>query len=280
MSPILQPQQDFPIVRQIANHNDATLYYVEAVVRDADGVLIDRVQLVSQGDQRYQKRYRVPVDRSGAGAYISIVTSVYTDSGYTTKSPNYGDEENTYLIFDRLANRGGGSGGGNLDQGDIRRIIREELEKQKEIEDTEEKQKVEVPEPLEIPDYTPSLNLMLESMASIRELISKIPTEKVDTYPILEGIQNLAIAIDDKPVTPETNIGPIVESMQEIADGLGKELENEKKEMDNFKKELKEIIVEELNSIEFTQEIPVSKIGIKRAEKEPPKQYDLRKFVS
>lgn len=88
MSVILQPQSSFPIVRQIANHLDATVYYVRAVVRDADGTTIATVDLASKGSQRYQTRYRVPVDSSGQGAYISIITSVYTDAGYTTKSPN------------------------------------------------------------------------------------------------------------------------------------------------------------------------------------------------
>ena len=281
MSPILQPQQDFPIVRQIANHNDATVYYVQAVVRDADGVLLDTVNLVSQGNQRYQKRYRVPVDRSGAGSYISIVTSVYTDSGYTTKSPNYGDEENTYLIFDRLVNRGGGYTGGNLDQSDVRRIIREELAKQKEAEDKEEKKEIEFPEFPEVPNYTPSFNLILESMASLREVVSKIPTEKVDTYPILEGIQNLAVAIDDKPVTPETEIEPIMEAIDEIKEDIKKDMAEEKAKTDKFHQELKDLIIEELAKVEFTQEMPVT-LKRNKPEKveEPAKQYDLRKFVS
>ena len=280
MSPILQPQQDFPIVRQIANHLDATTYYVEAVVRDADGVLLDRVQLVSQGDQRYQKRYRVPVDRNGFGSYISIVTSVYTDSGYTTKSSNYGDEENTYLVFDRLLNRGGGGYSGP-DASDIRRIFREEFEKQKEAEDDTEE--AEAPEPIEIPDYTAELKKLSVSLSEILVSVKKIPTKEVDIYPVLEGIQNLAVAIDEKEVTPETELEPILDGIREVSDKLTEQFNVEKKGMEDFKTELKEIVIEEINNIEFTQEVPVSKIGIKRAEKqqqEQPKQFDLRKFVS
>ncbi len=52
MSVILQPQSSFPIVRQIANHLDSTVYYVRAVVRNADGDIIDTVNLASQGSQR------------------------------------------------------------------------------------------------------------------------------------------------------------------------------------------------------------------------------------
>lgn len=283
MSTILQPQQDFPIVRQIANHTDATVYYIEAVVRDADGVLLDRVQLVSQGEQRYQKRYRVPVDRTGAGSYISIITSVYTDAGYTTKSSNYGDEENTYLIFDRLTNRGGGGGSINLEQGDIRRIIREELDKQKEAEDAEEEDDVEeeLPEPIEIPRYDSelrSINSMLQKLAAA---VQQIPTDKVDTFPILEGIQNLANAIDDKEVTPETELEPVLNSMDELKIVFEKEMSEEKKKTDKFHQDIKKLIVEELAKVEFTQEMPVTlKRNKPEQTEEPAKQYDLRKFVS
>lgn len=286
MSPILQPQQDFPIVRQIANHTDATVYYVEAVVRDADGNILDSVRLVSQGDQRYQKRYRVPVDRSGSGAYISIITSVYTDAGYTTKSPNYGDEENTYLIFDRLVNRGGGSGGGNLEQGDIRRIIREELDKKDEEEDDTEDE-VEAPEPIDIPRYDSELSSITTMLTELAIAVGEIPTEKVDIYPILEGIQNLAIAVDDKEVTPETDLEPVMDMVEEIADAVSKKLDEQNSLNEKNKEELKKTIIETIQdgmeNTEFTQETMIRPKRMNRpkeGETTEPKTFNLKKFVS
>src|SRR5947209_2026571 len=111
MSLILHPQNSFTVVRQIANHLDTDTNYVRAVIRNAyTDAIIDTLDLTDKGSQRFSKNWQVPADPSGQGFYISIVTSVYTDSGYTTKNPNYGDEENTYLVQDRvpLARHGGG----------------------------------------------------------------------------------------------------------------------------------------------------------------------------
>ncbi len=87
MSLVLQPQKSFTVVRQIANHLDSATYYVRAVIRNAyTDELIETLDLTSRGSQRFSKNWQVPADPSGEGFYISIVTSVYTDSGYTTKS--------------------------------------------------------------------------------------------------------------------------------------------------------------------------------------------------
>ncbi len=129
MSVILQPLVDFGLSRQIANHLDTGTYYVQAKVYDVDGVLIDTVNLTDKGSQRFQTRWRVPADTSGQGKYVSVVTSVYTDSGYTSKSENYGDEETTYLIFDRVMPAMRGGGGGSLSRRDIRDVVAEELDK-------------------------------------------------------------------------------------------------------------------------------------------------------
>src|SRR5688572_8979423 len=109
----LQPQAYFTVVRQIANHTDTNTYYVRAVVRNAyTDEIIATLDLTDKTGQRFKKDWHVPGDPSGQGFYISIVTSVYSDNGYTTKSDSYGDEENTYLVQERVLPlmRGGGGG--------------------------------------------------------------------------------------------------------------------------------------------------------------------------
>lgn len=209
MSVILQPQTAFPLVRQIANHLDATTYYVRAVVRDAAGQTIDTVALASQGSQRYQTSWQVPADPSGQGRYISVVTSVYTDSGYTTKSDNYGDEETTYLIFDRVmpAMRGGGSGG--IDSRTLRRVIAEELDKR-------------APEPIQFPKQ-PEMRWgeVLTAIREATEAIRAIPTDKVDLSGVLRSIEALAAKIDAKEVTPETDLTPVLEAIKDAQKSIG-----------------------------------------------------------
>lgn len=105
----LEPREFFTIARQIADHTDSTTYFVRAVVRNArTDALLETVDLTDQGSQRFSKEYQVPADTSGLGFYISITSSVYTDSGFTTKSENYGDEANIYLVQQRNQNLGGG----------------------------------------------------------------------------------------------------------------------------------------------------------------------------
>lgn len=122
---LLRPQRNFTVVRQLANHLDTSTYYVRAVIRDAfTDEILATLDLDDKGSQRFSKNWQVVADPSGLGREISIVTSVYTDSGYTTKSENYGDEENSHLIEDA---RIGGMGGGGVDYYVIRKIIQEEL---------------------------------------------------------------------------------------------------------------------------------------------------------
>lgn len=205
MSVILQPQVSFPLVRQIANHLDATTYYVQAVVRDANGTIIDTVNLASQGDQRYQTSWQVPADTSGQGRYISVVTSVYTDANYTTKSSDYGDEETTYLIFDRVmpAMRGGGSG---VDARTVRRIIKEELEN------------IPKPEKVKIPkQQMPEMRWddVLAEVQDLKEALSKVPTTETDITPIEERLGEVLQKIEDKEVTPGTDLTPLIEALTE-----------------------------------------------------------------
>lgn len=210
MSIILQPQRSFPIVRQIANHLDATSYFVQAIIRDAAGNILDTVNLDAKGSQRYQSAWQVVADPSGQGRYISIVTSVYTDSGYTTKSENYGDEETTYLVFDRVMPSIRGGGGG-LDSGTTRRIVSEELGKI--VEKIPKPKKVKIPEQK---DYEERLQELATSVAYLSDLVEKLPTEKTSVQPVLTGLQTLAQIIQNKEVTPETDLSPVLMGMEEL----------------------------------------------------------------
>lgn len=95
----LHPKETFTIVRQIEDHTDSGTYYVQAVVRNAKtDALLSTINLDDKGNRRFSKTYIVPADPSGEGVWITILTSVYTDSGYTTKSQNYADKMESYLV--------------------------------------------------------------------------------------------------------------------------------------------------------------------------------------
>jgi len=238
MSVILQPQVPFPLVRQIANHTDGTVYYVRAVIRNAAGDIIDAVNLASQGGQRYQASWRVPADTSGQGAYISVVTSVYVDSGYTSKSENYGDEETTYLIFDRVmpAMRGGGGG---LARRDVRDVIREELAKLPQPE------KIEI-----IPDF-PEMKWgdVLSNIAYLADAVEKLPKEQTSLEPLKAPLEAIKRAIEEKPVTKAADLSSVVSAITELKAQvveLGKEQNLSADELRNYMEGMEQTLSEKI----------------------------------
>ena len=219
MSLVLHPGNHFTVVRQIENHLDAATYYVQAVIRNAyTDAVIETLDLTSRGSQRFSKNWLVPADPSGQGFYISIVTSVYTDSGYTTKSDNYGDQETTYLIEDRVL-RGGGGGG--LDAYTIRRILKEELAKaaptfegiygaigalQREIN--------------RIPKESPEMrwNELLGVVQGLQQALAPLAT----SASLKDAVAQLDTAIRDKEVMPETDLTPLTQQLEHGFDQLAR----------------------------------------------------------
>ncbi len=202
----LRTAGNFTVVRQISNHLDTDTNYVRAVIRNAyTDVIIDTLDLTDRTGQRFSKNWRVPGDPSGEGFYISIVTSVYSDSGYTTKNANYGDEENTYLVADREgALRGGGSG---VDARTVRRIIQEEIAK------------IEKPEKVEFPEFPKAqevkFDTVLSAIEGLKTALKPEKPEKIDFKPVYDSLQTILNAVEEKEVTPVTNLEPILQAIDE-----------------------------------------------------------------
>jgi len=187
-------QQNFTIVRQVPDHTDSTTYYVQAVIRNArTDVTIATLNLTDKGSQRFKSDWRVPADTSGEGFYVSVITSIYTDSGYTTKAASYGDDENTYLITDRIRNKNGSGGQGSLSLRDIRDIVKEEIQKAK-------------PEPIKIPDYKETdLSEVLKAIKVVENKIKPVLIPKVDLRPIKASLVGLKRSVDLAPLMSKIN---------------------------------------------------------------------------
>lgn len=196
----LNPREAFTIVRQIEDHTDSTTYYVRAVVRNAKtDALLATVDLVDQGNRRFSNQYLVPVDVSGQGFWISILTSVYTDSGYTTKSPNYGDKMETYLVQDRFnANLGGVGGGPDIDYKKIKKLITDAMSEMQPHEPKVVTITKEVVKEVRVPE------------------VKIVETQTVqDLSPILKAIKQVGQKVDDKeiPEPPEFDPQPILDTL-------------------------------------------------------------------
>lgn len=184
----LYPGNNFAFVRQIADHTDSTTYYVRVVIRDAyTDAIIETLDLDSKGSQRYSKQWKVPADPSGQGFYVSVVSSVYTDSDHTTKSTDYGDEENTYLVVDRPRNLGGGS---SLVGRDVSDIVRKE-----------------------IADIVPSISKMFEDL--FRNSIEKDSVMTAKINEIFKCVKEIEAKED--PEAPEaTDLSPVIEAIKAV----------------------------------------------------------------
>lgn len=183
MSITLQPKENFVIVRTIQDPGDSTTYYVKAVVRNSKtDAIIDTVYLEDKGNRRFTKLYQVPMDVSGLGMFIDITTSVYTDSNYTTYSTTYGEENETYLIFDRFARIGGGGGGADVDYPKIKKLITEGLGSIKPVTVT----------PTDLTPILKRLDTIDKCVNEIEKSVNEMEMpegEKVDLTPVLNAIE-------------------------------------------------------------------------------------------
>lgn len=204
----LQPREQFQIVRQLGDHTDGNTYFVRAVVRDSvtDTILKTQNLTMDATDiRRFKANYEVPADVSGLGFYIDITTSVYSDSGYTTKASTYSDELESYLVFDRIMKTGGGGGGVDVDYKKIQKMLDALVKKFPEIKET---------------DFSVIFNTLTDIKAEIKAIdIPEMPEiPKLELSPVLDAISKsekaIVNAIDNKEVTESTDLSPVVEEIR------------------------------------------------------------------
>lgn len=210
------PQSTLRIVRQLTDPFDTDTNYVQAVVRNStSGDIVATLSLTDKTGQRFTGEYTTPPDNSGMGYYLDVTTTVYTDAGYTTKNTNYAIEAHTYFVHQPPVHLGGG-GGADVNYEKIRKIVKELLDEQ---------EKTELPE---IRDLTPEL---LASERRIKESVTsavssiRIPEQ---VRPDLDGavsrisdrlddaVNTLLLAVDQKEVTPETDLSPVMQSIDAL----------------------------------------------------------------
>jgi hypothetical protein len=275
---ILQPQRPFPIVRQIANHLDGNTYFVRAVIRDAEGAILDTVNLDAKGAQRYQATWRVVPDPSGQGRYISVVTSVFTDSGYTTKSSNYGDEETTYLVFDRVMPAMRGGGGGNLDAFTIRQIVQEAL---RELPKPEAFNYDAIPKPIEYPMRWDEIILALDVL---RRRIESLPQKGTDLSSLERSLASLAKAIEQKPVTPAADLSPVLTALEDIEDARELDHREATERIEALEEKVMEYIPKAVESVvgklSLVSQVSIAPALADHSKEKLQKSYDLKKLAS
>lgn len=248
----IQPRTNFPISRIIPNPADVATYYPQAIVRRAaDGAVIATVNLASQGNHIYANTFLTPADTTGRGQFITITTSIYTDVGHTTKSDIYGEDSDTYFLYDQfnlvqglatqISALLGNHGGSDVDYKKIRKIFDEAVAEikipegnetdlsilaphfdrvitriEKYIDEKEVTEIPEYPEQKEV-DITPLLNTLSNGISTIVKAIAALPKPKeTDLSPVL----NLLEAND--PAKAIKQINAAVDALNKLKDVIEK----------------------------------------------------------
>lgn len=185
----IEPQNTIPLIYQITDPSDSTIYYIRAVVYDSlTREVLSTQNLVSRGSGLWTSTALAPADSTGLGRHIHVIIKVYTDSGYTTLSDNYNQQIDKYLV--KTSNRfGGGSGGGSGQDIDYNKIGK--------LVETIIANKIATikSEPIDLSNITSTLNKIIESIDAIK---IPEPTKPLDLSSIIEGLKDLKSTITQK----------------------------------------------------------------------------------
>lgn len=206
----LNPREQFTIARGLEDHTVSTTFYVRATIRNArTDELLDTINLVDSGDHhRYTYTWQTPADVSGEGFWILVTTSVYTDSGYTTKSTAYGDKYDEYLVMQRVNQSLGPVSGGDVDYKRIQKMIDEAVSK--------------YPQPEKIVIPRTDLSPVLDAVAKVDKLVSsiQIPEQKEpDLTGLMAKVDRAIAAAENKEMT-DTQMQPLNDLHQRMSDSL------------------------------------------------------------
>jgi len=229
----LSPNENYPIFHGIINHLDTDTYYVQTVIYDADYNLLATVDLEDQGSQNFLKIWKVPYDSIfQRGKFILLVTSTYTDSGYTTKSENYGDEFQTHLVQERWdMSKISSVGGGGITTKDVEKVIKKEIDKLK----FPKAKDVKFPKQTE---YGTNFSDITKELDKIKTLVGTLPAQNNDLRPIVSRLDELVDEVQMKPVTKETDIKPLLKSIKEAQQERSNNVKNSSNSLITLEKKI------------------------------------------
>lgn len=121
------PQREVRVIRFLNNPLDLSTYYCKAFVYDAvTYALIEAFALTDDGDKTFSRLWQTPADPSGQGRQLIVSIVCYDDADYTSVSPVYGTEKDSWLI--QLAGQNFGGGTAGIDYAEVRSILRKILQ--------------------------------------------------------------------------------------------------------------------------------------------------------
>lgn len=247
---MLKPREWFTIARGLEDHTDTNTYYVRAVIKNSrTNEIIETINLDDSGDGHlFLKPWQVVADSSGQGFYIVIITSVYTDAGYTVKGI-YGDKYDTYLVDERVnANLGfGGGGGPDIDYKRIRKIVEEVCEKP---EKTDLKPVLEAIRAIKMPDIKfpeqiiperidlTGITTKLQEIEKIKDLVKSINIPEVNLIPLFDKIEEHKVKMESLQDLYGNADKKVEQILTKITDFFRQDMEDIKLSIENVNKRL------------------------------------------
>jgi hypothetical protein len=202
----ISPGEPYDVFYFIRNPLDAATYYVRAVVYDVrTGDVLDTITLDQSptNSRLFIKRVQSPSDPSGYGRNVVAIASVYTDSGYTTKSDSYEEQEQYYLIK-AIAPMLGSAG---IDYRGLRDLIAEVVDEGI----------AKLPKPPAPPDLPPMpFDALFGALGALQREINRTPKDLVDIEPILAGLSALRSTIEGRPQFEPTDLSGLSGAMQQL----------------------------------------------------------------
>lgn len=227
----LEPLYTIPLVYQLTDPADSGTYYVKSVMKDSlTGTTLGTTNLTSQGSGRYTGSLNAPQDPSGFGRHIDIVTTVYSDSGYTTFSDVYARKTDVYIIRKTISF--GGASGVDIDYTKIRKIVDEIV--------TIKVGAIQIP----VTDLTP-VYARFEALDRAIEAIEPpvIPENKpTDLSPVLSELKKIVPAITNKidkiDQPDEVDLSPVLTAIKEVSDSVIAKATSNRVAIDNISPEI------------------------------------------
>lgn len=191
----LNPGTNFPIVRKLGDPSDSSTNYVQAVVRNATtGATLATINLTDAGNRRFTGFFAVG---SVEDWFFDVTTTVYTDSGYSSISTVYAEENETYHVLTSLSpqlqNVALQGMGLDINYNKIKQMIDESLEARNW---------------LKIDDFIKAVDTSSEEIKAI-------------LTPILPAIKAIVIPKVVIPEQKEVDFSPLMEKIETLKSTLG-----------------------------------------------------------
>lgn len=194
----ISPSEPFDVFYFLRNHTDGAAYYIRAViydVRTGDVLATSNLSQSPTNSRLFSATLQAPPDPVGIGRNIVAIATVYTDAGYTTKSENYEEQEQYFLVRDVPLMLGGGGG---VDYRIVRDIVSEEMEKLK----------ATLPKAVQAEDMP--FQAVFGAIGALQAGINAIPKETLDLEPLRAGLDDVRTAIEGLPKPEKTSLAPVL----------------------------------------------------------------------